>query len=89
MPGWQLAQLNIAQGKASIDAPEMADFVAQLDEINALAERTQDSFGACSPHPATRPTSSIRLGLTRSSTCRFGTASRHSINTFIGLPIPR
>ncbi len=40
MAQWQIAQLNIAQGKTSIDSPEMEDFVAQLDEVNALAERT-------------------------------------------------
>lgn len=38
---WQLAQLNIATmlGK-DIDDPVMADFVAQLDTINALAEQS-------------------------------------------------
>jgi hypothetical protein len=34
----ELAQLNIAQLKAPLDAPELADFVANLDRINALAE---------------------------------------------------
>ena len=34
----QLAQLNIAQLIAPIDSPELADFVANLDRINALAE---------------------------------------------------
>ena len=37
---YQLAQLNIARLLAPIDSPVLADFVAQLDEINALAERT-------------------------------------------------
>jgi hypothetical protein len=35
-----LAQLNIARMLAPLDSPVMADFVAQLDEINALAERS-------------------------------------------------
>jgi hypothetical protein len=35
---YQLAQLNIAEMKAPLDAPSMADFVANLDRINALAE---------------------------------------------------
>ncbi len=35
---YQLAQLNIAELKAPIDSPELADFVANLDRINALAE---------------------------------------------------
>ena len=35
---YHLAQLNIAIMKYPIDDPGMADFVARLDEINALAE---------------------------------------------------
>jgi len=34
----QLAQLNVARLLAPIDSPQLVDFVAQLDEINALAE---------------------------------------------------
>lgn len=39
MSHYELAQLNIAQMKFTLDAPEMADFVANLDRINALAEQ--------------------------------------------------
>ena len=35
-----LAQLNIARPRAAFDSPEMAGFMALLDEINALAERS-------------------------------------------------
>jgi heme-degrading monooxygenase HmoA len=35
-----LAQVNIARLVAPIDDPHIADFVAQLDGINALAERS-------------------------------------------------
>ena len=35
---YHLAQLNIARIRAPLDTPIMADFVAQLDEINALAD---------------------------------------------------
>jgi len=35
---WELAQLNIAQPLAALDSPALADFVANLDRINALAE---------------------------------------------------
>ncbi len=38
MSGFVIAQLNIARMRYQIDAPEMADFVANLDHINALAE---------------------------------------------------
>lgn len=36
-----LAQLNIAKMIAPIDSPIMADFVANLDPINALAEKSE------------------------------------------------
>ena len=35
-----LAQINIARLVAPIDDPRIADFVGQLDEINALAEKS-------------------------------------------------
>ncbi|GAB2585984.1 hypothetical protein Aab01nite_52180 [Paractinoplanes abujensis] len=40
MAAHHLAQLNIARLRAPLDDPALADFVAQLPEINALAERT-------------------------------------------------
>ncbi|NGM16268.1 DUF3291 domain-containing protein [Verrucosispora sp. WMMA2044] len=40
MADHHLAQLNIARLRAPIDSPELADFVAQLPEINGLAERS-------------------------------------------------
>lgn len=38
MSAYELAQLNIALMKEPLDSPGMADFVASLDRINALAE---------------------------------------------------
>jgi len=38
MPGYHLAQINIARMLAPIDDPIMAEFVAQLAPVNALAE---------------------------------------------------
>lgn len=38
MSEFHLAQLNIAVMKAPIDSPQLADFVANLERINALAE---------------------------------------------------
>jgi Domain of unknown function (DUF3291) len=38
---YHLAQVNIAKMLAPIDSPVMADFVAKLDEINALAESSK------------------------------------------------
>jgi hypothetical protein len=47
-----LAQLNVALGKAIVDSPEMAEFAANLDRVNALADaasgfvwRLQDDDG--------------------------------------------
>ena len=38
MSAYELAQLNIAIMKEPLESPSMADFVANLDRINALAE---------------------------------------------------
>lgn len=40
MSKYELAQLNIAIMKEPLESPAMADFVANLDRINALAERS-------------------------------------------------
>ena len=40
MSQYHLAQLNVATMKESLESPSMADFVAGLDRINALAEST-------------------------------------------------
>lgn len=37
---YHLAQLNVAEMKAPLDSPSMADFVGNLDRINALAEQS-------------------------------------------------
>ena len=36
--GWHLAQINIGRLVAPVDDPQVADFMAGLDAINALAE---------------------------------------------------
>ena len=38
MSAYELAQLNVARMKEPLESPTMADFVANLDRINALAE---------------------------------------------------
>ena len=38
MSRYQLAQLNIAKGRGTINEPVMADFKAHIERINALAE---------------------------------------------------
>jgi len=38
MPRFHLAQINVANARAPMDDPQMAAFMAQLDEINALAD---------------------------------------------------
>ena len=40
LPVWHLAQVNIARMLAPLDSPVMAGFVARLDELNALADRS-------------------------------------------------
>lgn len=36
--GFHLAQVNVARASAPLDSPQLADFMAALDRINALAE---------------------------------------------------
>jgi hypothetical protein len=40
MSGYHLAQLNIATMHEPLESPSMADFVANLERINALAEQS-------------------------------------------------
>ncbi len=40
MPNYHIAQVNIARMNAPLDDPVMAGFVARLDEINALADKS-------------------------------------------------
>lgn len=40
MSRYQLAQLNIAKMKHPLESPAMADFVANLETVNALADRS-------------------------------------------------
>lgn len=40
MTALQIAQVNIARMKGALEDPIMAEFVARLDEINALADRS-------------------------------------------------
>lgn len=38
--GWEIAQLNVGRAVSPLDEAPMAEFMARLDEINALAERS-------------------------------------------------
>ena len=40
MTAWHLAQINIARARAPLQDPLMAAFMAKLDTINALADRS-------------------------------------------------
>lgn len=51
-----IAQLNIARLAAPLDSPQLADFVANLDRINALAEQSP-GFVWRYEEPATETTS--------------------------------
>ena len=53
MSGWHIAQLNIAQMLAPAESPQLTEFFANLDRINALADqapgfvwRLQDEEGS-------------------------------------------
>jgi hypothetical protein len=59
MAQYELAQMNVARLRAPLDSPQLADFVAALDRINAMADgspgfvwRLQDESGnATGLHP--------------------------------------
>jgi hypothetical protein len=38
MPSWHIAQFNVGRAVAPLESAELADFVANLDRINALAQ---------------------------------------------------
>ncbi|WP_037570366.1 DUF3291 domain-containing protein [Phaeacidiphilus oryzae] len=66
MTGYQLAQVNVGHIVAPLESPELADFVANLPEINALADgspgfvwRMVDEGGA--DNTMLRPDSADRL----------------------------
>ena len=40
MADYQLAQINIARANAAFDSPELAEFMEQVDGINALADES-------------------------------------------------
>ena len=46
MADYQLAQLNIAQMRYDTEAPEMADFVGNLDRINATSNEAATNVEA-------------------------------------------
>ncbi len=37
---WHLAQINVAEARDDLNSPLLADFVAEIESINALAERS-------------------------------------------------
>jgi hypothetical protein len=43
MTGFHLAQVNVARLAAPLDSPQLADFVANLEPLNAIAD-TSDGF---------------------------------------------
>jgi hypothetical protein len=43
MTGFHLAQVNVARLAAPLDSPQLADFVASLEPLNAIAD-TSDGF---------------------------------------------
>ena len=54
MAAFHLAQVNVALPQAPLDTPELAEFVAALDVVNAAADAAEEFVGACRPTRATR-----------------------------------
>jgi hypothetical protein len=71
---WHIAQLNVARLLRPIDAPETSEFVANLDPVNALADRApgfvwrlqDDSGNATSVHVVDDPLFIVNMSVWRS-----------------------
>jgi hypothetical protein len=56
MSGWHIAQLNVGRILAPTDSPQLAEFMAALDEINARGRKPRRaSSGDCNPTAVTPP----------------------------------
>jgi hypothetical protein len=53
MTALHIAQVNIGRMKAALEDPVMAGFVARLEEINALADRSPTDWSSFEPCPVT------------------------------------
>jgi hypothetical protein len=71
MSRYHLAQLNVGIATAPLDSAVMADFMNNLDRINALAESAPGSCGG-SPATTTMRRRCGRSTIARWSTCRCG-----------------
>jgi hypothetical protein len=66
-----IAQLNVGRFRYSTDDPRMAEFMSNLDRVNAIAERSEgfvwrlkdDSNNATSIRPANDPTTAVNLSV--------------------------
>ena len=73
MSAYELAQLNVGVIRAPMDSPVMADFAANLDRINALAEATpgfvwrlqSDSGNATDIRPFENPNLLLNMSIWR------------------------
>jgi hypothetical protein len=54
MSAYELAHLNIATLKGPLDSPLLAEFVANLERINALRITRRDLCGDCRTMPGMR-----------------------------------
>jgi hypothetical protein len=84
---FHLAQVNIARAKAPLESDTMSGFVARLDEINALADRSPGFVftwpcGGCLPvtcRASTKPRNAWHISKNtaqHTSRSRFGLLSR-------------
>lgn len=65
---WHLAQINTARAKDALDSPALADFVAQIAGVNALAEQHPGFVWRWQgePPPGTDPRLLLNVSLWRS-----------------------
>ncbi len=88
---FELAQVNIGRAVAALDSPRLADFMANLDRINALAERSpgfvwrlqSDSGNATDIQVSDDPRLIINLSVWQSVEALAGFAYRTAHSKFV------
>ncbi|HVZ01853.1 MAG TPA: DUF3291 domain-containing protein, partial [Dongiaceae bacterium] len=71
MSGWHIAQMNVGVTVEATDHPQLADFMNQLDEINALADQApgfvwrlqSDSGNATDIKPSDNPNFIVNMSV--------------------------
>ena len=91
--GWQLAQINIGRLTAPADDPRVADFIAALSHVNALADAApgfvwrlvdETSAGAIDIRPTPDPLLAVNMSVWEDAESLFAFVYRSAHTPFMG-----